>query len=91
MYYIYHTKSFKKSLKNVLASGKIKRKDIETVVNILSIGKKLPQKYHDHDLQGEYADYRECHIKPDLLLVYKIDKNKLILILVDLGSHSNLF
>ena len=91
MYYIYHTKSFKKSLNNFLTSGKIKRKDIETVVDILSTGKKLPQKHHDHGLQGEYANYRECHIKPDLLLVYKIDKNKLVLILVDLSSHSNLF
>lgn len=91
MYYIYHTKSFKKSLNNVLTSGKVKRKDIEIVVDMLSTGKKLPQKYHDHDLQGGYSDYRECHVKPDLLLVYKIDKNKLVLILVDLSSHSNLF
>lgn len=91
MYYIYHTKLFKKSLNRVLASGKFKRKDIENVVDILSTGKKLPQKYHDHSLWGECADYRECHIKPDLLLVYKINKNNLVLILVELSSHSNLF
>lgn len=49
----------------------------------------LPAKYCDHDLIGNYNGYRECHIKPDLLLIYKKDDDYLKL--VRLGSHSELF
>ncbi|HDX6298077.1 TPA: type II toxin-antitoxin system YafQ family toxin, partial [Campylobacter fetus subsp. venerealis] len=48
-------------------------------------------KFKDHQLKGEYKDFRECHIKPDLLLVYKKDKDLLILIAFKLGSHSEIF
>ena len=47
-------------------------------------------RYRDHDLSGDWAGYRECHIKPDLLLIYrKSDPD--ILRLARLGSHSELF
>lgn len=50
----------------------------------------LPEKYRDHQLTGDWAGYRECHIKPDLLLIYKqADDNTLRL--ARLGSHSELF
>jgi len=50
----------------------------------------LPVKYKDHSLNGNWKNYRECHIKPDLLLIYKkIDLDTLIL--VRLNSHSELF
>jgi mRNA interferase YafQ len=50
----------------------------------------LPEKYRDHSLTGNWLGYRECHIKPDLLLIYKkSDKNTLRL--ARLGSHSELF
>jgi len=52
-------------------------------------GVPLDEKYKDHMLKGEYASFRECHVKPDLLLVYKIDSN--VLKLVEIGSHSELF
>ena len=48
-------------------------------------------KYKDHALSGNYKNYRECHIKPDLLLIYKIEKSELILYAVHIGSHSDLF
>jgi mRNA interferase YafQ len=51
----------------------------------------LPKKYNDHALKGKYTAYRECHIRPDLLLIYKKDKTNLILVLVRTGSHSQLF
>ena len=50
----------------------------------------LPEKYRDHLLTGNWSGYRECHIKPDLLLVYKKNDNN-ILRLARLGSHSELF
>jgi mRNA interferase YafQ len=50
---------------------------------------KLVEKYKDHQLIGKMKDFRECHIKPDLLLIYMIEDETLKL--VDIGSHSELF
>ena len=49
----------------------------------------LPQKFHDHALKGKWRGYRECHLKPDLLLIYRKPNNN-TLELVRLGSHSEL-
>jgi len=51
----------------------------------------LPAKYSDHLLSGDWAGFRECHIKPDWLLVYKIEDNVLVLTLSRTGTHSDLF
>ena len=53
--------------------------------------KVLAPKYKDHTLSGNYRNYRECHIKPDLLLIYKIERAELVLYAVHIGSHSDLF
>jgi mRNA interferase YafQ len=91
MYHRYYAKQFQKSFNKILSSGKVKRIEVETVVDILCKGSKLPEKYRNHKLHGEYIGYEECHIKGDLVLVYKIEKDNLILILLNLGSHSDLF
>ena len=49
----------------------------------------LPEKYKDHSLSGNYVNFRECHLKPDWLLIYKVDEETLYL--TRLGSHSELF
>ena len=51
----------------------------------------LPQKYKDHVLTGNYRGFRECHISPDWLLIYVVDKDKLVLIVSRTGTHSDLF
>jgi len=51
----------------------------------------LDQKYKDHKLIGDYLGCRECHIKPDLLLIYRYNDDILELALVRVGSHSELF
>ncbi|MBF1198794.1 MAG: type II toxin-antitoxin system YafQ family toxin, partial [Fusobacterium periodonticum] len=56
-----------------------------------SKGEKLEEKYKDHYLQGNYSGFKECHIKPDWLLVYKIEDNVLVLTLSRTGTHSDLF
>jgi mRNA interferase YafQ len=91
MYQVVFSSKYKKSLKKISKSGNFPRKEIEEVITFLISGKILPVKYLDHGLHGEFAGYRECHIKGDLLLVYKIEKNDLILVLIDIGSHSELF
>ena len=52
-------------------------KKLEETIRILSSGEILPERYLDHPLSGNYKGYRECHIEPDWLLVYKIDNNTL--------------
>lgn len=91
MYTPQYSKAFKKSYKKLRRSGKFSRQNLETVVTILSKGQKLPEKYKDHGLMGSMEGYRECHIKPDLLLIYQIKKDILVLVLINVGSHSELF
>jgi len=67
------------------------KSELDTVVKLLSEEKPLPSKYKDHPLKGNFAGYRECHIRPNWLLMYKIDKKILTLVLVRTGSHSDLF
>jgi mRNA interferase YafQ len=52
--------------------------------------KTLPEKTRDHELSGEWSDHRECHLKPDLLLIYR-KPDAHVLQLVRMGSHSELF
>ena len=88
------TKKYERSIARLQVSEKFKPevfRTIESIINILSAGKALDQKFRDHALWGDYTGHRECHIQSDLLLVYKIEKDVLILILADIGSHSYLF
>lgn len=64
-------------------------KDLEAILTTLIDNQPIPQKYRDHSLIAEYEGYRELHIKPDWLLLYKIEDNTLTLIRT--GSHSDLF
>ena len=81
---------FKKDLKIAEKRGfKIER--LRRVVNTIASGIKLEKKYRDHELVGRYQGFRECHIEPDWLLVYRIDKNILELFLFRTGTHSDLF
>lgn len=64
---------------------------METVVDTLMAQKPLDKKYRDHELSGNYAGFRECHILPDWLLVYKVEEDELLLFLFRTGTHSDLF
>ena len=93
MYKVRRLKDFETSFKKIGRSG-LKTstiKKIEKTIDILSLGESLPVNYRDHKLSGELKEFRECHIQPDLLLIYKIEKKELILVLVNIGSHSYLF
>ena len=93
MYLIQNTKDYEKSYMKLLKSGAKKKvfNEIALVINILASGKILDVKYRDHKLQGDYVGYRECHIRADLLLVYQVKEKSLVLVLMDVGSHSYLF
>lgn len=86
---IVQTTRFKRDYKKIAASHRYSSKDFLEVVELLAQDKPLPAKYSDHGLVGEWKGFRECHIKPDWLLIYqKRDKS---LVLVRTGSHSELF
>ena len=64
---------------------------LDEVVDLLRQGRQLEERYRDHGLTGDLAGFRECHIKPDWLLIYLIENDILTLTLIDTGSHSDLF
>lgn len=70
------------------------RRDLEalltSVISLLADDEPLPERNRDHPLSGEWEDFRECHLKPDLLLIYRKLEQR-VLQLVRLGSHSELF
>lgn len=88
MYTIFRVSSFKKDYKKLTSK---EREALKIVITNLANGKTLNKQYKDHQLTGNYLGCRECHVKPDLLLIYKIDNDILELALVRTGNHSKLF
>ncbi len=64
---------------------------LDEIITLLAKGIPLPEKNRDHELTGIYTGHRECHILPDWLLIYRIEKNVLVLTLTRTGSHNDLF
>lgn len=79
--------SFKKAAKKLNDRDKGLLKE---VLGKLVNNEKLDEKYCDHALKGKYLGFMDCHIKPDLVLIYKIEHNALLLYLTNIGSHSEL-
>ena len=61
------------------------------VIDLLRANRQLNARFYDHELKGEYAGIRECHVKNDLLLLYQKKDNILVLLLVDIGTHASVF
>ena len=80
--------SFKKDYKRAKRRG-YNLYLIEEVIRLLVQQEPLPERYKEHSLIGNYAGYRECHIPPDWLLVYRQDENELLLYRT--GTHTDLF
>ncbi|WP_435868582.1 type II toxin-antitoxin system YafQ family toxin [Aliarcobacter butzleri] len=88
MYQIFRTTSFKKDYKKLSQKNK---NILKEVIIKLANNEILEEKYKDHKLIGDYLGCRECHIKPDLMLIYRINNQVLELALVRIGNHSDLF
>ncbi|MGN0878564.1 MAG: type II toxin-antitoxin system YafQ family toxin [Oligosphaeraceae bacterium] len=65
--------------------------ELVVVIDLLLTQSPLPMKYHDHPLVGNYEGFRECHIRPDWLLIYTIHHERLVLTCMRTGTHSDLF
>lgn len=93
MYQIVYAKKFEKSFTRLVKGGlkKSVQKEIVETIDLIARGVKMPPAYRDHQLHGEFAIYRECHVQGDLLLMYQIIDAELILLMVNIGSHNDLF
>ena len=90
MYEIEYTNSFKCSFKKCLKRG-LDSHVFEAALRILVEKGSLPQNYKPHKLSGKYRGLWECHLQSDWLLIWSQDDDKLILQLIDTGTHSDLF
>lgn len=84
------TGTFKKDYKQAI-KRKLPIELLEDIIAKLANGESLPEKNRDHALSGNWNGYRECHILPDWLLVYRIENDVLVLTLARTGTHSDLF
>ena len=81
---------FKKDYKLAMKRG-LPIEELDNVIRLLAEDDPLPEKYKDHDLSGNWKGFRECHIQPNWLLIYRVFNNNLILSLARTGSHSDFF
>ena len=86
---VHYLNKFKRDVKRLQKQGKDLQK-LREVIELLANEQPLPEKYRDHKMTGNWNDFRDCHIEPDWVLIYRIEDNKLTLSLSRTGSHSEL-
>lgn len=84
-----YSTQFKKDFKKITKLHIADLVEVGYVIKQLQLGETLPEKYVDHALSGNWQGYRDCHVKPDLVLIYKADSESLKL--ARIGKHSELF
>ncbi len=89
MYNLEYSTQFKKDFKKITKMPIPDVIEVGQVISTLQKGETLTAKYVDHTLSGNWSGYRDCHVKPDLVLIYKIDSK--ILKLARIGSHNEVF
>ena len=89
-YKIRYSNLFKKSYKRCIKRG-FREEDFRETLLLLAENGSLPQKYRPHKLSGKYNGLWECHINSDWLLVWEQSDEELVLVLIDTGTHSDLF
>lgn len=85
---VVYSSRFKRDLRQC-AKRQLDLTRLQTVIDTLRAPAALPAQNRDHDLTGNYSGFRECHVSPDWLLIYRVDGNALLL--ARTGSHSDLF
>ncbi len=90
-YEVVTTQTYRKALRRLSRSGQPVLRELEAVITLLCSGDALPAKYRDHSLSGNLTGIRECHVQSDLLLMYTRDETVLVLVLINIGSHTKLF
>lgn len=90
MFDIFITNRYKRDLRLARRRG-LDESLLDEIIRLLINAEPLPPKNKDHNLSGDYAGCRECHITPDWLLIYSVDNGLNLLTLIRTGSHSDLF
>ena len=83
---LFDMKDYKQAIKRGL-----KIELLDEVIRRLARGEELPEKNRDHVLSGDWIGFRECHVQPDWLLIYRIESDVLVLTLSRTGTHADLF
>ena len=91
MYHVILSTRYKKHLDRMSQHKDFDIRKLEKVVTLLAKNENLPMQYKDHELKGEFKGIRECHVQNDILLLYTKQDDVLVLLLVDIGTHSALF
>lgn len=89
-YLVKPTTQFKKDYKLAMKRG-WKIELLDEIITKLSLGEALDESNRDHPLSGNWTGYRECHVLPDWLLIYRMEDDVLVLTLTRTGTHSDLF
>lgn len=84
------TSQFRRDYKRVKKRG-YNMELLRVVLDTLLSGETLAPKHRDHQLTGSMKDYRECHIQPDWLLIYRIEASRIVLVANRTGTHADLF
>lgn len=87
---VIESKKYQKSLKIYVRHKSFSIAKLEKIIILIQKQTPLDPKYRDHKLKGKLEGVRECHIYPNVLLIYKILEKELVLLLVDIGSHPKL-
>ncbi len=90
MYRLKVTNQFKKDVKRCEKRG-LPMQELRRVIDLLVLDGTLPAEYKPHRLHGNREGQWEAHIQPDWLIVWEIDKGELLLVLINTGTHSDLF
>lgn len=89
-YLVYTTKKFDKALKKCIKRGFDPQRLKDIVKSLIDTGT-VDKRYRPHKLSGDYEGYWECHIQGDWVLVWDQDDDRLTLLLIDTGTHSDIF
>lgn len=90
-YHVSLSVSARRRLKKLKYSGSFNPEVLNKILHCFGNGEPLPEKVKDHQLQGEFAHYRECHIGFNLLLIYKRNDELRVVTITNIGTHQELF
>lgn len=91
MYSISPTRKFRKQLQKLERSGNFDRGKLDVLLDLLARREKLPHIYHDHELQGNMAGIRECHLSGDVVIIYEVSDSLKEIFVSQIGSHPKVF
>ena len=90
MYSIQMSTAFRRDVRRSKRQNK-DMKRFQEVIHLLASGEQLSERWKDHQLGGEWRGFRECHLDPDWLLIYRVNRSESMIELVRMGSHADLF